>query len=399
MLSVVTDINPFRLSQTPAFVTINTNKQAEPNIRIDCSAIDASGTPVAIGTDSQTPNASGNATFELSEYFNSILKPAFQMPGSGFMRINQSLSAKFVLWVNEVYGTPPDSQSTLIHTREYFATKGKIPPALRNIFYSTFTSWENKIDAPDLRLSLEHLQAVADKRTPERIISKSEPLKFYILADRSLPNISFTETFLFTDGSTGTRNSGTWVITPAKGQVVEFDLGYNHLGTDAWLTTNHPTKTLASYTIKIESPASSEPLMPIHRFVVDNRQHRQQRVFAFLNSVGAYDTFRATGEANTELEYDFTIADTALRPGANVTAKRKVRSSQDISVRCNTGYIKRETMLWLSEMLNSTQVFLIEGSRAIPVVLQTETATHATDAAGLVSLDFEYSIPETISNE
>jgi hypothetical protein len=399
-LIIVQDINPWRLSGSPAFLKVRTDMAHQPNIRIDVTVfhIDANGDIAVVGTDSLVPDDVGNCVFEISEFFRYGLSPSFNMPVAGSpVSIHINAAGYFFLKAHEFYGEPPVQQDALIHPVTYYVSKGSIPQWVHHCFYNVYSSYQDKLQRADARLSLEHLAAVARDSVFERIVCKDDILKVFIHAWDDFSALKILLNLSFYDGTQANYEYQTPVgYDVLKGQVIEFDLGYHALNLDSFISNQYPGKKLRHYTASIENHLTG-PLCPQHRFILNDKHHQHRRQFIFLNSMGAYDTFSANGETIIEAEYDYEIVDTPYWPGATGSLKTNFRSQYDEVIKCNTGYISKDTLAYLPEFFMSTEVYEIIENRAVPIVFKPGKIPRARDASGLYHVDFEYShVPNLI---
>jgi hypothetical protein len=398
-LTLINDLLPLRLAENPAFLKVETDQHAQENIRIECAIVYAymGGTAVVAGAEALTPDASHQCFFNLSEYFQNPLNPSFTYPATTTFTFLTQASALFKIVLSEWFGQPPQQNQAITIPTDYFPVSGKIPESLHHLFYDTFSSLHAKITGGDARLSLEHLRAAADAKTFERKVQKQDIIKIYIQAAAATTALKLELHLVFTDATTATKTI-TASTQALKGQVVEIEAGHNFHDLDTWIATNHPGKTLASYTAKILDGATS--LCPDHKYLVDDTYYPHRREFIFRNSLGAYDTFVATGQSETEIQYEYELANVPYWPqNANMALHRNLRADTDPTIKANTGHISKDKLEWLTEFFTSTDVWEILSGKLIPVVLKPAGIVQRRDKSGLYHADFEYRHSPDFENE
>ena len=391
MLTLTTDLLPFRLSGNPAFVTVNTNKGSEPNIRIECEVFYKSGINwISAGIDALTPDASGNCTYELSEYFGNHILPGFTFPETGsVVKIISGASRQFKIVFKEYYGTTPALTHTLTNPTIYYIVKGKIFDHFTTLFTQAYSSFHNMLQT-NMRLSLEPIRAISANKPIERRAAKADMLKIFGLAKDYLGNINVLISIFCTDGTTI-----PWFLsiptnfTPEKGDVFELQCGYNRLGIDAYIAANFPGKTALYYVVIIADSVMGY-ITPHHKIILDQTYYPNRREFIFLNSLGAYDTFVATGRSESEIEYSYQVVDTPFWPSAALSSRKNVRTDTFQTIKCNTGFISKDVLEWLPELFTSTEVYEIVNGALVPVVISPATILRHSDETGLYSVEFEY---------
>lgn len=394
MLTLVSNINSFRLSGTPAFLKVHTDKADQPNIRIDLSVIHLKWDDTAelIGTDSQTPGSDGNCDFEISEYFESIIVPGFTFPGTNAIKKHEAASGRYIIQCNEYYGAPPAPGSYIILPDYYHAVKGMIPKWAHNLFYRKYASFNAKISAGDTLLSFMHLLSVIRNQTYVRNVSKSDTIKlFTLIASNPASVLRIKLDFVFTDGTTAEDLFLPQSLSGAKkGQVIEFDAGYNDLQLPALIAANFPGKTVASYTVTPYDGFTTALFNFQHTFIIDETYSPYRRQFLFRNSAGAFDTIVTTGQASSEVAYEYEVVNTPFWPGSSVATKKNIRTTQEESISCNTGHISKDMLAYLPEFFGSVEVYEILEGKLVPIIFNNQTILKSRDKSGLYQVDFDY---------
>lgn len=390
MLTKKSDLPAFRLSDSPAFVSVYTNNYLIANIRVECEVYHWDDTQwVLVGTDATTPDSSGIAQFSLNEYFAAVIKPKFTYPTTGFITVHKDITRSFKIVFKEYCGTPPSLTDTLNTGSYYLTVKGAIPDHFSNIFFNLYNSFFDKITLNDMRLSLEHLRATAQGKVFERHISERDTVKIFALAKTYTGQLDVTVHLVFSDYTTGIFIP---TITPGldayRGDIIELDIGYQALGIHNYMHQYYSGKTLIYYFVALRDFFNGL-MCPRHKLILKAEEDEQRYEFIFLNSMGAYDTFTATGQSDITMKYEAEILDMPFWKDANLK-KRKIKTKTDETVRCNTGFVTEETLWWLPELFTSEEVYILDGDNKIPVIILPGEIMRYTDEPDLYNVEFEY---------
>jgi hypothetical protein len=136
-------------------------------------------------------------------------------------------------------------------------------------------------------------------------------------------------------------------------------------------------------------------------FILDNSQECTQKQITWLNKLGGYDTFMFAGgqeyiidaQKENPIEYPFN---TNFESPLRINAYRSINSKKSFTLanRCKT----KETADWLkSELVNSSDVYVIENDVYIPVDVKTATVEYNSwSKEFIVKFAFSYSFPINI---
>lgn len=133
-----------------------------------------------------------------------------------------------------------------------------------------------------------------------------------------------------------------------------------------------------------------EQVTEIRYFSMDHMPRYKQRCFIFKNSFGVFETLRCTGE--------LAVSDSISRELNEVADGRVYRirvnkSENNIKFRIHTGWLQgRDHRRWLTDMLLSHSMYMIEGDFIIPVVLTTGEVERERDREFNFGLKFEFQL-------
>lgn len=136
---------------------------------------------------------------------------------------------------------------------------------------------------------------------------------------------------------------------------------------------------------------NSDIISEVKSFYIDWFYHEFRREFLFSNSYkGAYDSFVFYGksEENADLNnylYEHRITDIELK------GVRQSRSLLQETFKATTGFLNRDTLYYLDELLQSEDRYEVIGGRLYPIVITSSKIFRRRDGDDLYKLQIEYS--------
>ena len=136
-------------------------------------------------------------------------------------------------------------------------------------------------------------------------------------------------------------------------------------------------------------------------FILDNSQECSQKQVTWLNKIGGYDSFMFAGgqeyvinaEKENTIEYSFN---TNFQSPLRINSYRSINSKKSFTLanRCSN----KETADWLKyELVNSSDVYVVEDDAYIPVDVQTSSVEYNSwSREFIVKFGFSYSFPINI---
>ncbi|MHC1707440.1 MAG: hypothetical protein AB9842_07950 [Bacteroidales bacterium] len=360
------------------YITPGANGKEKDNLKFGlqvCRRIN--GADTVVSQDLVTPVMAENSAIgqiDVAELLQPALFCNFTTRSYGFPAVfprNETCLPYYIQYY-EQYGEVPTIVQVLI-SRWFYSLNGGVPPWLQVDFfkvYSNLTQYFNTTGR--FFLTWHWFPKVTDTVAPERL--------FMIV-----PRQPGTSNFLlkvthhyYDDGDENIYHS--LITTLALGQVYEIDVSYASLiGTYI--------ENLIGYDVQVVSQDESFA-SDIFRFTVDVRILPHVRYFMFLNSLGGYECVRFTGEQIQELgfERDFFDRSTLTEYDENLIPRSQLPPLTTRSFKVNTGWISRETVDWMQDFLNSTEVFEIRGDNRYPVVIIQDKIELRRDSITLYSL-------------
>lgn len=194
--------------------------------------------------------------------------------------------------------------------------------------------------------------------------------------------------------ATATQRSGTVTTydrgssTVALGQVVLLKAGYMQLN-----LPDIPSDPIVSYTVDLRSGGLKISESITYNIIGNCGEFT--RYYLFGNSLGGCDTVRATGKFVTSLNITTQQASRIVTAevleegrGQDFDYDRTVRAQYEGSV----GYKSLEYILYLQDLLQSPEVWMVDVTRQLfsPIQVDAGTIQLAKDGEDLYSLSFRY---------
>jgi hypothetical protein len=374
------------LSENPAILGIETNLDEVENLHV---LVEPKywNRDAPIGTDVLYPPFEGQAETDLSEYLRSVfgeqvpVSDRFSYPELYIARLLESHSMRYSIKIKEGSGFPATYDDTDIEDR--FVVPGQIPKWIRNSFYSTHFSYWDWIVAvhPFLTLAPDNAK-----------VTRAQTRKLYWMMwydPITQGKLKLSIHLEFTDGT-----DGNWIrsTVPEKDwyqyAIYEFAAGYTALGIAAHIAAEFPGKTVMSYSLTVTAD-ENEPVSETRTFIIDNNQHEAEREFAFRNSVGGYDTIMLTGTGEAQRDHDNESVN-VNNAAHGLAMKRTIFTDVNEKLKVNSGWLSAAERLYISELINSPEVYEITTLGLMPVVITKQSMVPEKDNDTLISLQIEF---------
>lgn len=191
----------------------------------------------------------------------------------------------------------------------------------------------------------------------------------YLIIGPTVNTLKLSITATYTDGTTATAVTKTKTGV-AYGQLYQLPVGPLNSG----VLGITPAKTVISYEVVVLDQSDNE-ISEVRSYVLDAQSHPRKKLIMFLNSLGSYEVIRFTGvtERNVDMQreefirflpYTYNVQD-----GERVSNRATLRESGSYG----SGYLAGENAAalldYLKDLLRSPRIFLIEGTRLRPVMI------------------------------
>lgn len=309
--------------------------------------------------------------FELQDALHAYLEydlPTFEQ--TTITRCNNILK-RYKIRYAEKYGTDPEYKETTISDVCY-VLKG----ALSHIENSYTTAY---IDS--------HLIGSQKFNTWQPRIKKvtnHQQEYLYFLVPASTTSLKLKAKHYYTDGTTST------VTAKTKSGTVQYELYTIPAGYDQIITPS-TGKTVWKYEVWIENQ-SDVVKSEVFTYILTSKASISDRYFMFENSVGVFDTFRATGTSIEGLKLENRVSQHIIENAYDYTKgiyeKHATSSQKPLTI--NTGWLTLEQTKWLEQLISSKRVYEIVSDKFVPVIIKTDSIVVDTSRLNARSFAFDY---------
>jgi hypothetical protein len=147
----------------------------------------------------------------------------------------------------------------------------------------------------------------------------------------------------------------------------------------------YPEKTIAGYSICIKTGSSL--LSKIYSYSLDISWHQNPRYLYIKNPFGLWEVLLCTGIGQQE---NSIKPETVVTDGQSMPDKLTWKTVKSDVVKVNTGFLTAAQMLWLSDLLESTEAYELINGNLHPVVFRDIALPVAHDGEFQYSADLEY---------
>lgn len=356
MIIIAAQPSLVNLSGLPVIFRVSSNMFDEPYFRIKA-------VPVAGQAEYLKLNLSDEAIFDLREFFAAELKSELKTGPS----VHPDAAKEFEPTFYEYYGVPPTTHASATET--IVVVRGSIPRWYLSQFYQNYDDFNDFIAAE------KHLTLWP--RTQAKRVLPGQPELIYFLAPSS-GTYSPSVLISYADGTTASHSPAISVSAQAL-QVASLPVGYTALG----IAGVSPSKTVSSYTVTIAGVSRT--------YTVDHTPYREVRYLIFRNSLGGYDTFACTGEADESTRASRQVAEAVYDPDHLVRANKRVYAIvHNEVVKVNSGWLLPTERDWLNELLISDEVFEQIGNVIRPVMMINTELDRSRRRFNPGSVEIEY---------
>ena len=143
-------------------------------------------------------------------------------------------------------------------------------------------------------------------------------------------------------------------------------VGTSNLGV---LITPETVKYQVRIGLKDASSSFDSTLTERKTFIIDDNCYRDEFRFEWLNKLGGIDAYTFTGKHSKTTDIEKEVFKRSLNSARSIPERQTTTlkvDSKDIH-NVNSGIVNYETRLWLDELLESPEVYLVVGSYRLPV--------------------------------
>jgi hypothetical protein len=343
---------------------------------------------VQIGEDSVTPDGSGVAEFDISEYLKPELSSDITYPEdmNTLLIKHAELSKEFMFRYAEVYD---GTVRKLEMSGGMFALKGGVSKYILGRLNETDSDFNTWWGSKGQFLSWHPDNKLTRAGVPEKLYW--------------LNMLGGTKTILYLVRIYRKSNlSPVTVILGSKAGVVPGDILEVICGVD--VMNNHaesaPSDSVDSEDILYYDIALAYvgnygvPVMVTvwKRFTIDDTYNINEKVFLFRNSFGAYESVRMNGARGKTAEYERQIVENS--PVFDFTFGKPEQNQRQVTEQqtfvCNSGFKRRQYIDWLRELMLSKDVYELDNKILFPVIISQDKVALEQDDNFLYNLEFEY---------
>ncbi|MCX6272195.1 MAG: hypothetical protein NTU44_13445 [Bacteroidetes bacterium] len=275
-----------------------------------------------------------------------------------------------------MYGDTPAIIEVLT-SRWFFSLNGGIPPWMHVDFFSAYDNFFQYLNETQRYfLSWHWFPKLADLYSPERL--------YLIVPAIAYDSQCFIDAVLYRKGH---AEMFKYEITQnlCAGETYEIDASFRNL------FPGIREEVIDGYEVSFRSASFSTA---VFRFDFDNRWLPNVRYFLFLNSLGAFECVRFTGETIHELAFtrEYYEQSALSEYRSNLVPKSQIPPDTKRQFKTNTGWISLQEVIWMQDFLNSTNVFEIKGGKQYPVLITLDKIETHRDNVYLyaMTISFEY---------
>ncbi len=318
------------------------------------------------------------AVFEISELLLPSLKSYFQLytqAGWNAKIDRTEMILPFYVKYYEQFGSPA-SPSTLKTSNWFYALNGGVPSWKRSSFYSVYDNFcKYVISQKKQFLTWRNNAKVTD-------INATEKLYFLVPEDPAKINYILKVTRHYFDDGDEEENIDIG-HSMLVGKVYELDVSYKSV-IESYLGN------FSGYSVQVLS-ADELYFGEIFEFRMDFRSYPNARYFVFLNSLGAFEGIRFTGEGIKDIALSRQFYDKgSLQLYSSSTASRgQTNPIVTLGFKVNTGWITNQELEYLQDFLISPEIFEIKDGIRIPAMIKNDKFELQKDNNFLNSLTIE----------
>jgi hypothetical protein len=218
------------------------------------------------------------------------------------------------------------------------------------------------------------------------LIGRNDSAQLGYISDTDIRGGSYAR-IISTYNSSGALIASTSTSADPQTKVGEnFGIGPTNLGVGII------TASTVKYTVHID--ALGTDITETLTYNIDDGCHRQSKRFYFLNEWGEYDSFTFIGNESTNSSVKKTTTERLISPVAVLPETNIVTAQVDESKThsISSGYVSKETVEWLREILTSTQVYTVEDGLAayVPVFIPQQSAPISNSNDSLFNFTMKY---------
>lgn len=157
-------------------------------------------------------------------------------------------------------------------------------------------------------------------------------------------------------------------------------------------------KEILDYQVWLENE-SGQRISEIRAYRMSQDYHRNIRFIVFANSLGGFDTLAMTGQGDETLKLSRNVSERftgwEFLPSYSEKVINQVTGQRMLSIA--TGWLKKEELRYLEELMLSKEVYLVTDRAFVPLIPREDAIRTAIDDEDLIgrTLSFDFGNPQT----
>lgn len=336
-------------------------------------------TDTLLGEDRLVPDEDGNVSFRIQEYLKDRITPVFKYPEDPDepVILREDLIKQFYIKYAQFWD---DTVKWLFTTEatETYILAGAVDTLKEKLYADLEMSFYDELLGSMMFLTWH---------PEEKLISKWQPEKLYYVNIQKLQRLDFIVRIVWDDGLITSTTLESVSLDEEAYTVHEICCGHDQL------KMQYESKNAISYEIFVQD-GSGDLISSVMKFVIDYDYHEYERAFIFLNSLGAYETFRTTGVHEKTNEFEHNLIERIESVGELQFSKTvNYESWLEETYSANSGWISKEVLDWTNEFILSRDRFLIDNWRLVPILITSKKVFQKRDDDQLFQIEFEYKLP------
>lgn len=315
----------------------------------------------------------GKAEIDIGDVLNSKLQPLIETPfwTGATHKISRATSRKYQVTVAEAYGRPLKVGlfSVLAERRAMWGGSG----------YNQQSSVGGRMYGSGLMKALRN-------GTNERYVMRDEPqwLTFVVL-DAYIMDCLYKMDVVWNDNTTG-----TYTIAPLNqvnnGEKIILPAGFTQLNVNSFSTG----KKAKEYTLYLK--AGSTEKSQRYRYIIDTNLRDKRKYFVYYNSLGAWETQRANGIEERNIELKTRSASRRLNHPQEQGDTEQVDYyvTYDQNFGCTTDWLSRDEQKRCRDLFASPKKYRYFDGMIFPVSITSTKLNEQTDDETMLFYEFDY---------
>ncbi len=321
-----------------------------------------------------SPNDLGEADFKIQDFLLASLNSSFAYPEDNQVKVIERPEMRLRYFIEYLQFYDNTYFAVKQSGTSFYCFPGTISLSKFQYLQKLGISFYDELQANQSFLSWH----------PEtKLVSTWQPEKLYFINHTASQVLKFKLTVYKDDGTIQTSILYE-VDSESLVKVYEVCCGHDQLG------LQYNVSTVLQYTVFV-TDAADVVISEIKTFEVDQSSHKNDRAFIFLNSLGAYETFRSTGQFSKSNAFNFQTAQIIKEDDSlSFQVNSNHSAFYEETFVGNSGWVTKEELLWINDFIISPESFIIEKWKLFPIVITSKKVFQHKDQSNLFFVKFEF---------